>query len=91
MLFPNKTVEHPLTFIILWLIFRVHTCLANGLVEPAPPLGLRAHSIWPLDFFLWGYVEDAVYVPPLPQDINDLKDRIRRAVAATERHMLQIV
>jgi hypothetical protein len=61
-------------------------------VEPATPLGLHAHPICrPTNYFLWDYVKDIVYVPPLPQDINDLKDRIRRAVATTERHMMQMV
>jgi len=27
----------------------------------------------PLDFFLWGYVKDQVYVPPFPASIPELK------------------
>jgi len=27
----------------------------------------------PCDFFLWGYVKDQVYVPPLPASIPELK------------------
>ena len=27
----------------------------------------------PCDFFLWGYVKDQVYVPPLPASILELK------------------
>jgi len=27
----------------------------------------------PCDFFLWGYVKDQVYVPPLPTSIPELK------------------
>jgi hypothetical protein len=30
----------------------------------------------PCDFFLWGYVKDQVYVPPLPASIPGLKVRI---------------
>ena len=33
----------------------------------------------PCDFFLWGYVKDKVYVPPLPASIPELKVRIRTA------------
>ena len=33
----------------------------------------------PCDFFLWGYVKDKVYVPPLPACIPELKVRIRTA------------
>jgi len=34
----------------------------------------------PCDFFLWGYVKDQVYVPPLPASILELKVRIRTAI-----------
>ena len=32
------------------------------------------------DFFLWGYVKDQVYVPPLPASIPELEVRIRTAI-----------
>jgi hypothetical protein len=38
-----------------------------------------------LVFFVWGYVKNIAYLPPLPQDIDDLKDRIQRADARTKR------
>jgi hypothetical protein len=28
----------------------------------------------PLNFFLWGFVKDEVYVPPMPMTLNNLKD-----------------
>ena len=31
-------------------------------------------------FFLWGFVKDAVYVPPLLKNLNDLRNRITAAV-----------
>jgi len=34
----------------------------------------------PCDFFLWGYVKDQVYVPPLPASIPEQKARIRTAI-----------
>jgi len=38
-------------------------------------------SRWtPYDFYLWGYVKDQVYVPPLPARIPELKVRIRTAI-----------
>lgn len=40
---------------------------------------INLRRLWPLT------------VPPLPHDINDLKDRIPRAGATTERQMLQSV
>jgi hypothetical protein len=33
---------------------------------PRPP------DLTPCDFFLWGYVKDSVFVPPLPRDLPEL-------------------
>ena len=41
------------------------------------------------DFFLWGYVKDQVYVPPLPASIPELKVRIRTAIETITADMLQ--
>jgi len=43
------------------------------------------------DFFLWGYVKDQVYVPPLPASIPELKVRIRTAIQTITTDMLQTV
>jgi len=32
-----------------------------------------SYDATPCDFFLWGYVKDQVYVPPLPASILELK------------------
>ena len=32
------------------------------------------------DFFLWGYVKERVYVPPLPTDLDEPTNRITVAV-----------
>ena len=45
----------------------------------------------PCDFFLWGYVKDQVYVPPLPASIPELKVRIRTAIETITADMLQTV
>ena len=45
----------------------------------------------PCDFFLWGYVKDQVYVPPLPASIPELKVRIRTAVETITADTLQTV
>jgi len=34
----------------------------------------------PCDFFLWRYVKERVYVPPLPADLDELRNRITTAV-----------
>ena len=45
----------------------------------------------PCDFFLWGYVKDQVYVPPLPASIPELKVQIRIAIETITADMLQRV
>ncbi|PNF38372.1 hypothetical protein B7P43_G07247 [Cryptotermes secundus] len=51
----------------------------------------RSLDITPCDFFLWWYVKDMVYVPPLPQSLQDLQNRINRAVETITPEMLQRV
>jgi hypothetical protein len=46
---------------------------------PWPP---RSPDLTPCNFFLWGFVKDSVYVPPLPTPIQELVDRITHAVQA---------
>ena len=45
----------------------------------------------PFEFFLWGYVKDQVYVPPLNASIPKLKVRIRTAIETITDDMLQTV
>ena len=40
----------------------------------------RSPDLTPCDFFLWGYVKDNAYKPPLPQNVRELQDRIPAAV-----------
>ncbi|GBN98703.1 hypothetical protein AVEN_204542-1 [Araneus ventricosus] len=35
---------------------------------------LRSLDLTPCNFFLWGYVKDRVYVPPMPKTIEELKE-----------------
>ena len=44
----------------------------------------RSPDLNPYDFFLWGFVKDTVFVPPL----QDLRNRITAAVALVDRDML---
>ncbi|GBN69730.1 hypothetical protein AVEN_88080-1 [Araneus ventricosus] len=52
---------------------------------PWPP---RSPDIIPCDFFLWGYVRDKVYVPPMPTTLQALKERIAAAVTDIHGNML---
>ena len=51
----------------------------------------RSPDATPCDFFLWGYVKDQVYVPPLHASIPELKVRIRTAIETITTDMLQTV
>lgn len=51
----------------------------------SPP---RSPDTTPLDFFLWGYIKDRVYVT-LVLDINTLKRRIIEAFATITDEMLK--
>ena len=48
-------------------------------------------DVTPCEVFLWGYVKDQVYVPPLPASITELKVRIRTAIETITADMLQTV
>jgi hypothetical protein len=45
----------------------------------------------PCDLFLWGYVKDTVYVPPLPRNLQELQNRIVAALGGVTMDMLQRV
>ncbi|GFG35994.1 hypothetical protein Cfor_03575 [Coptotermes formosanus] len=53
-----------------------------------PPL---SPDLTALDFFLWGFVKDRVYVPPLPANVTELRIRITAAVAELTPEMLRRV
>jgi len=48
----------------------------------------RSPDITPCDFFLWEYVKERVFVPPLPRDLTYLKARIITAVKNIDAPML---
>jgi hypothetical protein len=51
----------------------------------------RSPDLTPLDFFLWGFVKDRVFVPPLPANVVELRTRITAAVADVTPEMLRSV
>ena len=36
----------------------------------------RSPDLTPCNFFFWGFIKDIVYIPPLPNNVDELKDRI---------------
>jgi hypothetical protein len=59
-----------------------------GVLTTWPPRSPDATSC---DFFVWGYVKDQVYVPPLPASSPELKVRIRTAIETITADMLEKV
>ncbi|KAJ4431719.1 hypothetical protein ANN_20321 [Periplaneta americana] len=51
----------------------------------------RSPDMTACNFFLWGYLKDRVFVPPLPRDLEELKTRIREAAATVTEDMLERV
>ncbi|KAJ4439785.1 hypothetical protein ANN_07913 [Periplaneta americana] len=49
----------------------------------------RSPDMTACDFFLWGYLNDRVFVSPLPRDLEELKTRIREAAATVTEDMLK--
>jgi len=55
---------------------------------PWPP---NSPDLTPCDFFLWGFVNDSVYVPPLPMSLQELRDRITHALQTITADMINRV
>jgi hypothetical protein len=51
----------------------------------------RCSDATPCDFFVWVFVKDQVYVPPLPASIPELKVRIRTPIETITADMLEKV
>jgi hypothetical protein len=66
---------------------------------PEKYIGGRGPITWPpcapdltrLEFFFWGYIKDAVCVPPLATTLPELAGRIRDAVATVTLDLLNNV
>ena len=52
---------------------------------PWPP---RSPDLTPWNFFLWGFVKDSVYVPPLFMSLNELRARITHALQTITADMI---
>jgi len=48
----------------------------------------RSPDLTSCDFFLWGFIKEAVYVPSLPTTLDDLKNRITTAVNSVTQDIL---
>jgi hypothetical protein len=52
--------------------------IGRGGYSPWPP---RSPDLTPVDFSFWGFVKDNVYIPPMPVDLQELRDRIVNVIA----------
>ena len=60
-------------------------------------IGRYGPLVWParspdltiMDFYLWGYLKQKVYERPLNNDLDELKTRIREAIANTPLQEIQ--
>ena len=51
----------------------------------------RSSNLSLCDFFLWGCVKVLVFVPPLPANIEEMKQRITAALETVTKDILQRV
>ena len=76
-------VPHALTAVRFSCLLRGRgASFQHGVAEgkgflPCPP---RSQDLTQCNFFLWGFVKDSVYVPPLPIPLKELRDRITHAL-----------
>ena len=49
----------------------------------------QSPNLYPCDFFLWGYVNRLVFLPSLPPNIEEMKQRITAALETVTEDMLQ--
>jgi hypothetical protein len=61
------------------------TANADNNLPPWPP---RSPDLTPSNFYLWGFVKDTLYVPPLPTPIQALRYWITHALQAITVDML---
>ncbi|GBM86310.1 hypothetical protein AVEN_248207-1 [Araneus ventricosus] len=67
-----------------------HRWIGRAGLDDAPLLSWppRSPDLTPCDFFLWGYVNDKVYVPTMPITLQALQERITAAVTDIDGNML---
>jgi hypothetical protein len=41
-----------------------------------------------MDFSFWGFVKDNVYIPPIPVDLQKIRDRIVKTIALVNANFL---
>ena len=78
--FNNKTGLHLIFIFFIMMSMgtsRIHLLIV-GLdvllkMTPLLPWPPRSPDLTPCDYFLWGYVKDQVFIPPMPLDLAELR------------------
>ena len=65
-----------------------HAAEGDNHLLPWPP---RSPDLTSCDFFLWEFVKDRVYEPPLHMSLKDLRDQITHALQTITADMLHRV
>ena len=60
--------------------------LSNRTDTPWPP---NSPDLTPLDFWLWAYLKNMVYLPPRCQTIDELKEKIMKIYSSIPRSMFR--
>jgi hypothetical protein len=68
----------------------LNTCFPVRWIGPAEPIAWppRSLDLTPLDFFLWGFIKDRVFIAPLPANVAKLRTRITAAVVEVMPELL---
>jgi len=51
----------------------------------------RSPDLTVCDFFLWGFVKDNIYVPPLPKTLSELRERINTTIGNVTQDVFERV
>jgi len=85
------THQHSKTGLCVCKIFGASTgCFKKSFTTLKAYRNIEYH-VHERDFFLWGFVKDRVFVPPLPANVVELRTRITAAVAKVTPKMLRSV
>jgi hypothetical protein len=62
--------------------------MGRGGCIPWPP---RSPNLTPMDFSFWGFVKDNVCIPPMPVDLQEIRDRTVNTIALADANFLDKV
>ena len=82
--------ENNITYTII-CNYRIAETLYRVFQKELYKAALQGPDLTPMDFFLWRFVKDQVFVPPLPANVVELRTRITATVAKVTPEILRSV